>query len=61
MDVWVGDFNRHHPMWDRDEDQRLFTGRNLDDAKQLIEMTAEWGLEMALPKGIPMLRNSKGN
>ena len=18
--IWAGDFNRHHPMWDRDED-----------------------------------------
>ena len=23
--IWVGDFNRHHPAWDRPEDARLFT------------------------------------
>jgi hypothetical protein len=23
--IWAGDFNGHHPMWDRDEDTRLFT------------------------------------
>ena len=23
--VWVGDFNRHHPYWDREEDHQLFT------------------------------------
>jgi len=24
--IWAGDFNRHHPLWDRDEDTHLFTG-----------------------------------
>ena len=23
--IWAGDFNRHHPLWDRDEDIHLFT------------------------------------
>jgi len=23
--IWCGDFNMHHPLWDRDEDHRLFT------------------------------------
>ena len=23
--IWAGDFNRHHPLWDRDEDVHLFT------------------------------------
>ncbi|TFK22650.1 hypothetical protein FA15DRAFT_595713, partial [Coprinopsis marcescibilis] len=61
MDVWLGDFNRHHPMWDRDEDQCLFFRRNLDDAEVLIDMVTEWGMEMTLPRGIPTLKNSQGN
>jgi hypothetical protein len=24
--IWAGDFNRHHSLWDRDEDTHLFTG-----------------------------------
>ncbi|TFK18198.1 hypothetical protein FA15DRAFT_552156, partial [Coprinopsis marcescibilis] len=59
--IWVGDFNHHHPMWDQDKDHRLFTRKNLDEAEQLLEMVAEWGMVMALPKGVPMLRNSQGN
>jgi exonuclease III len=26
--IWAGDFNRHHPMWDRDEDTHLFTAQS---------------------------------
>jgi exonuclease III len=26
--LWCGDFNRHHPMWDRPEDTDHFTGQN---------------------------------
>jgi hypothetical protein len=48
---WCGDFNRHHPLWDREEDDRLFTPEALKDANILIEMVANEGLEMALPKG----------
>ena len=25
--IWAGDFNRHHPLWDRNEDTHLFTVR----------------------------------
>jgi hypothetical protein len=24
--IWLGDFNRHHPYWDKPKDNRLFTG-----------------------------------
>ncbi|KAH9955354.1 Endonuclease/exonuclease/phosphatase, partial [Russula dissimulans] len=51
--LWVGDFNRHHPMWDDPGDTRLFTGEALDNAEVLIEAVANAGLELALPCGIP--------
>ena len=51
--VWVGDFNRHHPAWDRPEDSQLFTREALEAAEALIRATAEFGLDMALPAGIP--------
>ena len=51
--VWVGDFNRHHPAWDRPEDSRLFTRDALDAAETLIRATTELRLDMALPAGIP--------
>src|SRR5882724_6057656 len=28
--IWLGDFNRHHPMWDEDCNVHLFTRANLD-------------------------------
>lgn len=50
---WLGDFNRHHPHWDNVDDTRLFTKDAIKAAEILIEATAEAGLEMALPSGIP--------
>ena len=51
--VWVGDFNRHHPAWDRPEDSRLFTRDSLEAAETLLKATAKLQLDMALPAGIP--------
>jgi len=51
--LWVGNFNRHHPLWDDPNDTRLFTGEALDNAEFLIEAVVGAGLELALPGGIP--------
>lgn len=59
--MWCGDFNRHHPLWDRDEDDRLFTPQALRDASILIEMVANEGLEMILPKGEVTLKHMVTN
>jgi ribonuclease HI len=53
--VVLGDFNRHHPMWDEERNAHLFTRHNLDEAQNLIDLTTDWRLEMALPKDIPTL------
>jgi hypothetical protein len=55
--IWAGDFNRHHPMWDDESDDRLFTPRALEDAGKLIELLADLNLKMALPKGQPTLEH----
>jgi hypothetical protein len=31
-DIWLGDFNRHHPMWEDKENEHLFTHQNLNEA-----------------------------
>jgi endonuclease/exonuclease/phosphatase family metal-dependent hydrolase len=54
-DVWVGDFNRHHPMWDEARNSHLFMAANLDVAEELLEVAVERGMEMTLPKGLPTL------
>ncbi|KAF5325927.1 hypothetical protein D9611_000195 [Ephemerocybe angulata] len=56
--IWAGDFNRHHPMWDDDRDDRLFTRKALDDVEELIGFAAEWGIEQVLEKGTPILEHT---
>jgi hypothetical protein len=55
--VWAGDFNRHHPLWDQDEDTHLFTTQMQRAAERLINMVADYDMEMLLPKGIPTLEH----
>jgi ribonuclease HI len=57
--IWAGDFNRHHPLWDRDEDTHLFTTRATRLAENLINLIAENDMVMALPKGIPTLQHMR--
>ena len=55
--IWVGDFNRHHPLWDKDKDTHLITQQANRFAEGLIELIANYNLAMSLPKGIPMLQH----
>lgn len=57
--LWLGDFNRHHPMWDEARNNHLFTRAALDDAEKLIDLTQEFNMLMALPQGIPTLEHSR--
>jgi len=60
-DLWIGDFNRHHPMWEDAKNSRLFTAAALDKAQELIELLADYDMVMSLPQSIPTIRNSRGN
>ena len=51
--IWLGDFNRHHPLWDDPNDDRLFTNEAIDAAEILIEVIADVGLVLALPSETP--------
>jgi hypothetical protein len=51
--IWLGDFNRHHPLWDKPEDNRLFTRDTLEAAETLIKVTTEHRMEMVLAPGVP--------
>src|SRR5882724_997665 len=60
--VLLGDFNLHHPLWDEECNTHLFTRSNLDNSQALIDILAEYDLQMALPKRIPTLQAlSMGN
>jgi len=54
--VWLGDFNRHHPLLDSPSDTRLFTNANIEDANTLIELIETHEMEMVLPAGLPTLQ-----
>ena len=51
--IWLGDFNRHHPRWDKPSDTRLFTQEALTSAEKLIGLVANAGLDLALPPQKP--------
>ena len=57
--IWAGDFNRHHPLWDDDKDTHLFTPQALRNAEGIIELLAEFNMEMTLPKGTPTLQHMR--
>ena len=54
--IWLGDFNQHHPLWDKERNSHLFTSNNLDAAQILLDLLTDYDMIMALPKNIPTLR-----
>ena len=56
--IWMGDFNRHHPMWEPQNNTHLFTVANLDAAGVLINLLAVYNLVQILPKGMATLEAS---
>lgn len=54
--MWMGDFNRHHPLWDEPRNEHLFTRRNLDLTQLLLDMIGRHNMKMALPPGIATLQ-----
>jgi len=56
-DIWVGDFNRHDPLWEHPNNAQLFTRANIDAADYLIDLLADFGMDIALEPGIPTLEH----
>ena len=57
--LWLGDFNRHHPMWEEDSNERLFESD--DFISPLIDLLYKNDMVLSLPKGIPTLQTPNGN
>jgi ribonuclease HI len=57
--LWLGDFNRHHPMWEEDTNEHLFEPE--DYISPLIDLLYKNDMLLVLPKGIPTLHTSAGN
>src|SRR6266481_3290789 len=54
--IWCGDFNCHHPMWDEECNNHLFTVAATTRAELLISLISDFRMSMALPPGTPMLQ-----
>jgi hypothetical protein len=52
-DLWIGNFNRHDPMWDDPKDSHLFMDANTKAVDILINLMADYDMDLALPPGVP--------
>jgi len=60
--VWLGDFNRHHPLWDEERNNHLFTTAALALSQKILDLLADYGMTQTLPKDTPTLQaSSTGN
>ena len=57
--VWLGDFNRHHPIWEDDSNERLFEPTEF--ISPLLDLLYKNEMLLALPKGIPTYQTAAGN
>ena len=48
--LWLGDFNRHHPMWEDDCNEWLFEPEEF--IAPLINLLFKYNMLLALPKGV---------
>ena len=53
--LWAGDFNRHHPLWDSENNRHLFTAAADRAAQVIINLAADYGMLMLLSRGINTL------
>jgi hypothetical protein len=56
--LWLGDFNRHDPLWEEERNKHLFTREAERKTRPLLSMLAAYDMEMVLPKNIPTLEAS---
>jgi hypothetical protein len=55
---FLGDFNRHHPFWEEEQNSQLFSRRALGLARPLLNIISTFGLLLTLPKGVPTLEQA---
>jgi hypothetical protein len=54
--IWLGDFNRHHPLWESERNSHLLKAPDLRKAQPLIDLIADHSMFMPLPKDLPTLQ-----
>jgi hypothetical protein len=50
---WLGDFNRHHPLWEEDQNPDLTSSEEM--INPLLDLINEFNMVLTLPPGIPTL------
>jgi ribonuclease HI len=55
--IWLGDFNRHHAMWELPTNSHMCTGKGEREAQSLIDLISDNNMDMALPAGLYTLRH----
>ncbi|KAJ7114564.1 Endonuclease/exonuclease/phosphatase [Mycena crocata] len=53
--IWLGDFNRHSPLWDEMRNAHLFTAAAEEAVLPLLQLLGRFRMKMPLPAGIPTL------
>jgi hypothetical protein len=57
----AGDFNRHHPLWeDSGTNAHMLSPRALEDAQPILDLLADYDLDMLLPAGTPTIQRADG-
>ena len=49
--IWLGDFNRHHPIWESEDNKHLYSSN--EDIEPLLEAIRDNDMEQALPPDTP--------
>ena len=53
--VWLGDFNRHHPLWEDERNTQLLMDTYLNNAQPLLDLLSNFDFHMLLPPATPTL------
>ena len=57
--LWLGDFNRHHPLWELDQNQHLNSTE--DNIQPLLDLIHIYNMELILPPGTPTYETVTSN
>lgn len=57
--AWLGDFNRHHNLWEIKANDYLYESEAL--IKPLLDLLLKHDMRLVLPKGIPTYQTVAGN
>jgi hypothetical protein len=49
--IWLGDFNRHHPLWETANNRHLTSSE--DDIQPLLDLIQDHNMDLILPPNIP--------